>query len=181
MKTYSISKLGKMFDLSRSTLLYYDRIGLLQAASRSPAGYRHYSEEDRDTLERIVRLRQAGLSLADVKQMLAGESGPSVSILEKRLQQLGEEILALRAQQHTITAMLKSMTSGRFAPVIDKRIWVEMLASAGMDEAAMRAWHTEFERRAPVAHHEFLLSLGIPENETQKIREWSRPPGKGPA
>lgn len=174
MKTYSISQLGKEFGLSRSTLLYYDRIGLLQTSNRSAAGYRRYSEADRNRLERIFRLRQAGLSLAEVKEMLTGETGPSIAILEKRLEQLGEEILALRTQQHTITAMLKNMTSGRFAPVIDKTMWVEMLASAGMDETAMRAWHTEFERRVPEAHHEFLLSLGIPEQEAQKIRAWSR-------
>jgi MerR family transcriptional regulator, thiopeptide resistance regulator len=34
----------------------------------------------------------------------------------------------------------------------------------------MNRWHTEFERRAPEAHHEFLLSLGIPPDEVAKIR-----------
>lgn len=173
MKSYSISELGKVFDLSRSTLLYYDRIGLLQASGRTAAGYRLYNEADRQKLERICMLRGTGLSLADVQQMLDGEAVPSAAILEKRLQVLGDEILALRNQQHQITALLKNLTAKRVSPVIDKAVWVEMLASAGMDEAAMRAWHAEFEKRAPQAHHEFLLSLGIPESEASNIRKWS--------
>lgn len=118
--------------------------------------------------------RSAGLSLADVQKMLSIDSAPSVKVLEKRMQELGEEILNLRNQQHSIAAMLKNMTSNKFAPVIDKKMWVEMLESAGMDETAMRTWHSEFESRAPEAHHEFLLSLGIPESEVGDIREWSR-------
>ena len=48
------------------------------------------------------------------------------------------------------------------------------MAAAGMDESSMARWHIEFERRAPKAHNEFLMSLGIPKNEVRKIQEWSR-------
>jgi len=41
-------------------------------------------------------------------------------------------------------------------------------------KTAMKIWHAEFESRAPEAHYEFLLSLGIPESEVVSIREWSR-------
>jgi hypothetical protein len=49
-----------------------------------------------------------------------------------------------------------------------------MLRAAGMDDEAMNRWHTEFQQRAPQGHHEFLLSLGIPEREVHRIRYWSR-------
>lgn len=179
MKTYSISQLARQFGLSRSTLLYYDRIGLLRAQLRTAAGYRRYSTVEHDKLKRICMFRSAGLSLADVKRLLAGDSEPSAALLEKRLRQLGEEILNLRNQQHLITALLKNMKNGGFAPPIDKQMWVEMLSAAGMDEAAMKQWHAEFERRAPEAHHEFLRSLGIPEDEAQRIQDWSRMPQAG--
>ena len=58
--------------------------------------------------------RSAGLSLADVQKMLLGDSVPSVKVLEKRMQELGEEILSLRNQQHSIAAMLKNMTSNKW-------------------------------------------------------------------
>lgn len=118
--------------------------------------------------------RQAGLPLADIKKMLAVDAEPGVELLERRLQELGDEILALRNQQQLITAMLKNMSSNKFAPVINKQMWVEMLEAAGMDESAMQHWHTEFEARAPQAHYEFLLSLGISKDEAERIQEWSR-------
>lgn len=173
MKTYSISQLARKFGLSRSTLLYYDRIGLLQAQQRTAAGYRRYSVADHDKLERICMFRSAGLSLADVKRLVVSDSEPSAALLEKRLRQLGEEILNLRNQQHLISALLKNMKSDGFTPAIDKQMWVEMMEAAGMDEAAMKQWHAEFERRNPGAHHEFLRSLGIPEGEAQRIQNWS--------
>ena len=37
---YSISKLCREFNLSRSTLLYYDTIGLLTASERTRVNYR---------------------------------------------------------------------------------------------------------------------------------------------
>ncbi|MDH3997253.1 MAG: MerR family transcriptional regulator [Desulfuromonadales bacterium] len=173
MKSYSISQLAQQFDLSRSTLLYYDRIGLLEASQRSDAGYRQYSESDRERLERICIFRRAGLSLADIRDMLAEGAGPSVAVLEKRLDQLGAEVLSLRRQQNAIAAMLRNMT-GSSIKVVDKETWVAMLQAAGMDETDMRRWHAEFENRAPESHYEFLLSLGICEDEAEQIRQWSR-------
>src|SRR5262245_19662656 len=55
MKTYSISRLARAFGLSRSTLLYYDRIGLLAPSGRTGSGYRSYSEKDYRQLERICQ------------------------------------------------------------------------------------------------------------------------------
>ena len=50
---YTIGKLAKKFDLSRSTLLYYDSIGLLKPSSRTESEYRQYSEDDAARLEQI--------------------------------------------------------------------------------------------------------------------------------
>lgn len=45
---YRIGELAALGGLSRSTLLYYDRIGLLSPSGRSEANYRLYSAEDRE-------------------------------------------------------------------------------------------------------------------------------------
>jgi hypothetical protein len=52
-------------------------------------------------------------------------------------------------------------------------MFVAMLRAAGMDDQAMGRLHAEFELREPQAHHAFLLSLGISENEALLIRRWS--------
>jgi len=181
MKTYSISELAKSFNLSRSTLLYYDRIDLLHAPERTRAGYRRYSQHEFETLERICTLRSIGLPLSDVKRLLSSDTAPSITILENRLKEMERQVVSIRGQQQTIVAMLKEMTSGAYGAIVDKRMWVNMLKAAGMDESSMMRWHAEFESRAPAAHHEFLLSLGIPENEAREIRERSREVGLSPS
>jgi hypothetical protein len=66
------------------------------------------------------------------------------------------------------------MAAAKCPSAVDRDLWVEMLRAAGMDDRAMARWHAEFEQRAPEAHREFLLSLGIPEGEALEIRKWSR-------
>ncbi|MEN8133472.1 MAG: MerR family DNA-binding transcriptional regulator [Pseudomonadota bacterium] len=43
---FTIGQIGKRFGISRSTLLYYDAIGLLRPSGRSTANYRLYTEDD---------------------------------------------------------------------------------------------------------------------------------------
>jgi MerR family transcriptional regulator, thiopeptide resistance regulator len=173
-KSHTISKLGRLFGLSRSALLYYDRIGLLKPSGRTRSGYRCYSGADRRRLERICGFRRAGLALEEIRSILASEGKPSAAILERRFHEIGEEIRILKAKQGLLSRMLMGMTSAKFPSTVDRDLWVKMLRAAGMDEKAMARWHAEFEQRAPEAHREFLLSLGIPEEETLEIRKWSR-------
>ncbi|MDD3081657.1 MAG: MerR family transcriptional regulator, partial [Desulfobacterales bacterium] len=172
MPTYTISKLARIFGLSRSALLYYDRIGLLPPSGRTGAGYRCYSEDDRAQLEQICAYRQAGLTIEDIRA-LQREQKPGASILRQRLQAIGREIQELQSKRRYLLNMFKMLTSQEVPAVVDTAMWIGMLRSAGMDERSMACWHAEFEKRAPEAHHEFLLSLGIPENEALEIRTWS--------
>ena len=52
----TISQLARRFGLSRSTLLYYDSIGLLSPSARSDANYRLYSRNDIERMERVIPL-----------------------------------------------------------------------------------------------------------------------------
>jgi len=173
MPMYLITGFARHFGLSRSTLLYYDRIGLLKPSARSEAGYRLYSPDDRDRLAAICSFRQAGLSIEDIRRLLSTKTDANRSVLQRRMRKLGEEIRVLQTQQHLLAKMLQVQSLGELPATIDKRAWIEMLRAAGMDDAAMRRWHSEFERRAPEAHHQFLLSLGISEDEALFIRKRS--------
>jgi len=172
MTTYSISKLGRAFGLSRSTLLYYDRIGLLEPSGRTGAGYRYYTEKDYRRLDRIRHFRKAGLTLKDIHGVLLSGGKPGVKLLEDRIRETAATIVDLKNQQRVLAGMIGRIASGSLP--VDKKLWVEMLEAAGMDKGARKRWHSEFERRAPEAHDEFLLSLGIPREEVAKIRRWSR-------
>jgi MerR family transcriptional regulator, thiopeptide resistance regulator len=174
MKTLSISKLARAFGLSRSTLLYYDRIGLLKPSTRSGAGYRCYSQKDFRRLERICQFREAGLTLKDIAAVLASGGKPGAKLLDKQMRKNTASIVGLKNQQRILAGMLSRIASGNSQPPVDVDLWVEMLEAAGVNQRARKRWHTEFERRAPEAHNEFLLSLGISRDEVVKIRRWSR-------
>ncbi len=174
MKTYSISKLARACGLSRSTLLYYDRQGLLKPSGRTGSGYRYYTEAERRRLERIGHFREAGLTLKDIRAVLSSGGKPGARLLEKRLRETAEKMAGLKNQQRLLAGMLRQVASGKCPPTVDVQLWVEMLRAAGMDQDGMHRWHSEFERRAPEGHREFLLSLGLPPEEVEKIRRLSR-------
>ncbi len=174
VKTYSISKLARACSLSRSTLLYYDRIGLLKPSGRTGSGYRFYTDADQRRLERIGHFREAGLSLKEIRTVLSSTGKPGIRLLETRLRETAQNIVALKQRQRLLAGMIRRFTSGKRPPIVDVDLWVEMLDAAGMKEDARRRWHAEFERRAPDGHQEFLLSLGIPADEVERIQRWSR-------
>jgi DNA-binding transcriptional MerR regulator len=170
----SVGRLGKRFGLSRSALLYYDRIRLLSPSARSRAGYRVYSERDAKRLAAICRYREVGLSLEQIRELLEHAPGRSAELLEARLDQLNAEIDRLREQQRIIVRLLANPKKPRGARAIDKDGWVAILRAAGLDDAAMQRWHVEFESMAPKAHQDFLASLGLAPGEIARIRRWSR-------
>jgi DNA-binding transcriptional MerR regulator len=174
MPTYSISKIARACGLSRSTLLYYDRVGLLKPSGRTGAGYRYYTDADQKRLERIGGFREAGLTLKEIRAVLSSGGRPGTKLLEKRMQETSTNIVQLKRRQRLLAGMLRQVASGKLPTAVNKRLWVRMLSAAGMDERAMHRWHAEFERRAPDGHNEFLLSLGIRAGEVAEIRELSR-------
>lgn len=85
----------------------------------------------------------------------------------RRAEVMGE----LRRQQ---TRLLKLHGAPPNSGVMTKQAWVAVLQRSGLDDDDMKRWHQEFERTMPRAHGEFLESLGIDEDEVERIREWSR-------
>ncbi len=176
--TYSISEIAGKFGLSRSTLLYYDKIGLLAPQERSGADYRIYTEKDVRLMEEICRLRNAGVPLRTIKNMLSGGTSRRAEILRRRLGDINDEINRLRNQQKFILELLNDRTLVRRTRVLSKEQWIEYLREAGLDDAGMERWHTEFERSSPEAHQDFLQSLGLPDKEIHLIREHHRQLGR---
>ena len=171
---YTVGQMVRVSGISRTTLLYYERIGLLQADDRTEANYRLYSPESLQKLKQISIYRQAGLSLDAIAGILDTPAGSAADILEQRLQNLNEEISLLRRQQQLILELLGNKSLARFSKVMNKDQWVSILRQSGLDENGMRQWHREFENDFPEAHTDFLESLGIPEKEIKDIKSWSK-------
>lgn len=174
----TVGRLARRYGLSRSTLLYYDRIGLLSPSDRSAAGYRLYSGADVRRLEKILAFRAVGLPLESIDSLLGSGSDSEAdsvdSALEKRLVAIDREITGLRRQQEVILRLLERDGEGARSRSLDKQGWTEILRATGMDDDDMWRWHREFERMAPAAHQEFLESLRIAPAEIESIRARSR-------
>ena len=167
---FTIGQVAKRYALSRSALIYYDRVGVLSPSGRSESNYRLYSDSDLKKLDRIMLFRSAGLSLDAISRLLDTTGSDLNSAFEHRLASINNEIQGLRNQQKVLLRLLESETSTRNSRVLTKETWVSILKGAGLNEAGMRNWHIQFEKTSPEAHQDFLESIGIDPDEIRLIR-----------
>jgi len=172
-----VSGLAHRCSLSRTTVLYYESLGLLKPSSRSAGNYRQYGERELERLRQICAYRNVGLSLAEIRAVLGRPANDAASTLQNRLLQIDAEIDRLRGHQRVILRLL-GIPGFRRADMITKDKWVAVMKGAGLSPEQMDKWHVEFERSAPQEHQEFLEFLHIPAAEIETIREWSRKGGK---
>ncbi len=170
----TVTQLARRCHLSRSTILYYESVGLLKRPLRTSSNYRAYGEKDVARLEQVCVYRSAGLGLADIRAILDRPESDASGILKRRLVELNAEIQALRGHQRAILKLLQHKFSFGRKKVITKEKWVSIMKASGFSEADMHKWHAEFERSAPEEHQEFLAFLHIPKDEIRSIREWSK-------
>ena len=166
----SVGRLAKKFGLSRSTLLYYDSIGLLSPRNHQRGEYRLYGEDEQQRLETICRYRQAGITLKDIQKILDSPDSNFADILHKRFEALNREIAGLRGQQKVIAGLLQNSAMLEQSTPMNKELWVSLLEASGFSPKDMRRWHHQFERTAPDLHLLFLKQLNIPDDEIEKIR-----------
>ncbi len=70
---YRIGELAKHFDINQDTLRFYEKNQLLVPSERSGAGYRLYTEQDKQTLSFILRAKAVGFSLKEIQELLSIE------------------------------------------------------------------------------------------------------------
>ena len=66
-----VGEVAERLGVSPRTLKYYEELGLVEPETRSPGGFRLYGEEDVRRLERILRMKGMGYSLAAIRELLA--------------------------------------------------------------------------------------------------------------
>ncbi|HUA58954.1 MAG TPA: MerR family transcriptional regulator [Verrucomicrobiae bacterium] len=171
----TVTRLARACHLARSTVLYYESIGLLKRPRRTSGNYRLYTGSDLDRLRQICAYRNSGLTLADIRSLLdAPHTASAAEVLRRRMVELGKTIEQLREHQQAIARLLQIKSFTRSNKMITKEKWVAVMRSAGFTDEDMHRWHTEFEKSAPAEHQEFLEFLHIPAAEIAKIRDWSR-------
>ncbi len=112
VRQLTVSKLASEVGTSSDTLRYYERIGLLPAPERSPAGYRLYGDEMIERVRFIKRAQRFGLRLEEIGELLSIRErglcpcGRTRSMLEEKVQGLTEEMTALQRLRYDIQQML---------------------------------------------------------------------------
>ena len=83
-----IKEVADASGFTAATLRYYEQIGLLPAASRTPAGYRMYDQRTLDRLAFIARAKQLGCSLDEITGLTAAWDGGQCGPIQDQLRQL---------------------------------------------------------------------------------------------
>ena len=138
-----IGELGRRTGVNTKTIRYYEGVGLLPPAARTPSGYRQYGEEDVDRLEFIRNAKALGVALEEIKEVLAfRDRGVSpcpyvVKLLEAKVTEIqgrirGLRMLAadLRRLQRAATRIpAKELTArARFCHILENK---QLLETAG--------------------------------------------------
>ena len=97
---YTVKALAGLAGVSTRTLRYYDQIGLLKPASRSPSGYRIYTETEADLLQEILFLKALDVGLDEIQELLSAPDDDR----RKRLEQHREALVKQRADLDRLIA-----------------------------------------------------------------------------
>jgi len=106
-----IGELADAVGTTTKTLRFYEEHALLPEAERTPSGYRDYSPEAVTRIDFIHRGKAAGLTLAQIRQiLLIRDRGQAPcehvrDLLDTRLADLHEQISKLVALHDTIAQL----------------------------------------------------------------------------
>lgn len=110
-----IGDLAKRLDLNPRTIRFYEQAGIVPKPPRTSGGFRLYGEEDEQRLRFIKTAQRVGLTLDEIKEVLAfrdrdqAPCGYVASVIEKRLAEINERMRELRALKHELTELRTRM------------------------------------------------------------------------
>lgn len=112
-------ELAKKTGCHSETIRYYEKIGIMPEPSRSAAGYRQYNESHEQRLQFIMRGRELGFVIEDVKSLLDLVDRKAVSCNE----------VSQLAKEHLTSVRLKINDLKRIEDALDKTV----LSCSGRD------------------------------------------------
>ncbi len=104
---YSIGEISKMFQLSISTLRYYDKEGLFPHLKRVN-GVRQFSESEIETLRVIDCLKKSGLEIKEIKEYMSLCSLGNTTLKQRKeiFEKQKEEVLQEMEKLQKVLSML---------------------------------------------------------------------------
>jgi len=156
---WSIQQIAKLAGTTSRTLRHYDQIGLLPATRTGANGYRYYDASALVRLQRILLLRELGLGLPQIGDVLAREADEVRALerhrdwLEQEKERITRQIAAventIRARQKGDELMAEQMFDGfdhtQYKEEVEQRWGAEAYAAGnrwwrGMSAEERTAW-----------------------------------------
>ncbi|MEV5442169.1 MerR family transcriptional regulator [Streptomyces sp. NPDC052644] len=108
-----IGEIARLAGVSTRAVRHYHRVGLLPEPPRLANGYREYALRDAVLLVRVRRLTELGLSLDEVRDVLADDAGRElVEVLEELDADLARQEADVRARRERLAALLAQARDG---------------------------------------------------------------------
>jgi len=99
--------------ISAKTLRHYERAGLLTPPARQSNGYRVYDRPAIDRARLVVGLRRIGLSIEEVRILLADDEESLrqrlLGVLDRHIQEIGLQISILQGQHDDLAARYRAL------------------------------------------------------------------------
>ncbi|GAA5041974.1 MerR family transcriptional regulator [Nocardia callitridis] len=118
MGEVKVGVLAAESGLTVRTLHHYDRIGLVSPSSRTASGHRLYVDTDIERLYRVAALRQLGLPLEVIGDLLDDVLSLR-EVLAKQQAYLADQISELTRVKSTVDLMLADSSSPRTSDLLD--------------------------------------------------------------
>ncbi|HEX2054178.1 MAG TPA: heavy metal-responsive transcriptional regulator [Actinomycetota bacterium] len=96
-----VSDVARQAGVSADAVRYYESLGLLRPAERTPSGYRQFDEEAVRRISFIKDAQSLGLQLSEIGELLkirdegACPCGHTKSLLQQRLDEVNRELAVL--------------------------------------------------------------------------------------
>ena len=108
---WSIAEVASMSKVTARTLRHYDTIGLLRPAYVANNGYRYYEQQQLLRLQRLLLLRELGLSLATIADVLDGQRD-EIAALQEHARWLDDERERLTRLALTLSRTIHHLQGG---------------------------------------------------------------------
>ena len=118
--------------MSTRTIKYYEELGLVSPENRSPGGFRLYGPPDVERLERVLRLKNMGFSLAAIREFLAVRDAAQEATREAVLAETTEH---LREREREVAARIAKTREDLHSA---EALREELLHDISLCEARMR-------------------------------------------
>ncbi len=136
---YSIQEIARVANTTSRTLRHYDEVGLVRPSRMGENGYRYYNREALVRLQRVLMLRELGLGIPAIAELLADQTD-DVTALESHLVWLELEQKRIARQMASVKKTIEEMKGG-------ERIMAQDMPHAMFDGFDHTVYQEEVETR----------------------------------